>query len=103
MLSLSALHSLTDSERTRTLVELARQLLAQSCHNALRLDYISCALTILSTVLVGKRLWQGWLVAGVNSVIICLIGIRTAQFGFVPANLFCLALYVHNVLNWRRS
>jgi hypothetical protein len=67
----------------------------------LRLDYISCALTILSTVLVGRRLWQGWIVAGANSLLICLIGIRTAQFGFVPANLFCIALYSYNLQTWK--
>ena len=41
------------------------------------LDYISCVLTVLSTVLVGKKLWQGWVVAAVNSVVICVIGMRT--------------------------
>ena len=65
-----------------------------------RLDYLSCALTILSTVLVSRRLWQGWLVAGANSVIICIIGVRTAQLGFIPANLFCLALYAHAIYKW---
>jgi hypothetical protein len=30
----------------------------------LRLDYLSCLLTVLSTVLVGKKLWQGWVIAG---------------------------------------
>ena len=50
----------------------------------LRLDYLSCALTILSTCLVSRRMWQGWVVAAANSVIICIIGFRTAQFGFVP-------------------
>ena|SRR5215467_7026102 len=68
----------------------------------LRLDYISCALTVVSTLLVGKKLWQGWIVAGANSAIICLIGIRTAQFGFVPANLFCIALYSYNLRTWRK-
>jgi hypothetical protein len=66
-----------------------------------RLDYISCVLTIFSTVLVGRRLWQGWVIAGVNSVIICLICLRTAQFGFVSANLFCIGLYANNLWNWR--
>jgi hypothetical protein len=66
-----------------------------------RLDYLSCALTVLSTVLVGKKLWQGWVVAGVNSVIICFIGMRTAEFGFVPGNLFCIGLYANNLWNWR--
>jgi hypothetical protein len=68
-----------------------------------RLDYISCLLTIVSTLLVGKKLWYGWLVAGVNSVIICLIGMHTGQFGFIPANLFCLALYGWNLRKWTRA
>ena len=66
-----------------------------------RLDYLSCALTILSTILVSRRLWQGWVVAAANSVIICIIGVRTAQLGFVPANLFCLALYAHAIYKWK--
>ena len=76
---------------------------AQLRLNVLRLDYISCILTILSTVLIGKKLWYGWVVAGANSLIICVIGIRTAQIGFVPANLFCVALYAYNLLSWRRN
>ena len=67
----------------------------------LRLDYISCFLTILSTLLIGRRKWQGWIVAGVNSIVITMIGIRTAQTGFIPANLFCIAIYAYNVLHWR--
>jgi uncharacterized membrane protein len=67
----------------------------------LTLDWLSCILTILSTVLVGRKIWQGWLVAGVNSAIICIIGVRTAQLGFVPANLLCIGLYAGNVLSWR--
>jgi len=67
----------------------------------LRLDYISCVLTVLSTVLVGKKLWQGWAVAAANSIILCWIGIRTSQFGFVPANLFCIGLYANYLSRWR--
>ena len=66
-----------------------------------RLDYISCILTVLSTVLIGRKVWQGWMVAGANSVVVCVIALRTAQFGFIPANLFCIALYSYNVWNWR--
>ena len=69
--------------------------------NMLRLDYLSCFLTILSTVLIGKKLWQGWIIAGANSIIICVIGMRTAEFGFLPANLFCIGVYANNVWNWR--
>jgi len=48
-----------------------------------RLDYLSCVLTIVSTILVGKRCWEGWVLAAVNSVVICVIGVKTAQLGFV--------------------
>jgi hypothetical protein len=69
----------------------------------MRLDYISCFLTIGSTVLIGKRCWQGWLVAAANSVIICYIGLQTEQTGFIPANLFCLGIYGYNVYQWRSA
>jgi hypothetical protein len=67
----------------------------------IRLDYLSCVLTVLATVLIGKKLWQGWVVAALNSAVVCVIGMRTAQFGFVPANLLCIALYTSNLVSWR--
>ena len=69
----------------------------------MQLNYVSCLLTVISTVLVGSRLWHGWMLAGLNSVIICLIGFQTKQWGFIPANLFCLAIYAHNIRKWRRA
>ena len=69
-------------------------------HN-IRLDYVSCVLTIVGTVLLGRKLWQGWVIAALNSAVVCVIGIRTAQFGFVPANLLCIALYTGNLVRWR--
>jgi hypothetical protein len=68
-----------------------------------RLDTLSCALTVLSTVLVGRKLWTGLVVAGVNSVVICVIGLRTAQFGLIPANLFCIGVYAVSVRSWMRE
>jgi len=69
----------------------------------LRLDYLSCVLTVFSTILVGRRCWEGWVLAGMNSAIICVIGVRTAQLGFVPANLFCIVLYGFNLRAWRKQ
>lgn len=69
----------------------------------LRLDYLSCVLTIASTVLVGRRYWEGWALAAVNSVIVCIIAVRTAQFGFVPANVFCFAMSAINLHAWRST
>ena len=68
-----------------------------------RLDYLSCCLTILSTILVGRKHWSGLAIAGVNSAIICAIGLRTSQFGFVPANLFCIAVYALSIRSWARK
>jgi nicotinamide riboside transporter PnuC len=60
-------------------------------------------LTVLSTILVGRRLWEGWVLAAVNSVIICVIAAQTAQTGFIPANLFCIVLYGMNLRSWRKQ
>ena len=67
------------------------------------LDYLSCFLTVLATVLLGRKSWTGLLVAIVNSFIVCLIGLRTSQFGFIPANVFCIGLYALNLHSWRKS
>jgi len=68
-----------------------------------RLDYLSCVLTVASTILIGKRCWEGWVLAAFNSIVICLIGFQTAQWGLIPANLFCIGLYVVNVRTWRKE
>jgi hypothetical protein len=47
-------------------------------------------------------MWMGLVVAGINRVLICLIGLRTAQFGFIPVNLFCIAVYVVSLRSWLR-
>ena len=69
----------------------------------LRLDSLSCILTVVSTILIGRHRWQGWVLAAMNSVIICVIGLRTSQLGFIPANLFCIGLYAINLRMWRRQ
>lgn len=63
----------------------------------LRLDHISCILTVPSTILIGKKRWEGWLIAGLNSALICVIAVDTSPFGFIPANIFCRALYSYNI------
>jgi hypothetical protein len=69
----------------------------------LRLDCLSCVLTVFSTILVGRKCWEGWVLAAANSIIICVIGLRTAQLGFIPANLFCIVLYTVNLRTWRKA
>ena len=69
----------------------------------LRLDYLSCVLTIASTFLVGRQRWEGWALAVANSVIMCVIGLRTAQLGFIPANAFCFVIGAMNLRAWRKT
>ncbi len=68
-----------------------------------RLDYLSCFLTILATVLVGRRSWTGLLISIVNSLIVCVIAFRTSQFGFIPANLVCICVYAFSIRSWLKK
>jgi hypothetical protein len=68
-----------------------------------RLDYLSCLLTVLATILLGRKSWTGLLVAIVNSLIVCLIGLRTSQFGLIPANLFCICVYMFSIRSWHKG
>jgi hypothetical protein len=65
-----------------------------------RLDYLSCFLTVVATILVGRKMWTGLVVSGVNSLIVCVIGLHTSQFGFIPANVFCICINVFNLRAW---
>jgi len=96
--------SVTPSERgiTENEPHLLHTRIVEEISVPLRLDYLSCVLTIVSTILVGKRCWEGWILAAVNSAIVCVIGFRTSQFGFIPANVFCIALYAFNLRSWRK-
>lgn len=68
-----------------------------------RLDYLSCVLTVLSTILIGRKAWIGFVVAGLNSLIISFIGLRTHEMGFIPANVFCIVIYVFSIRAWMRD
>jgi hypothetical protein len=39
----------------------------------------------------------------VNSLIFCVIGVHTAQYGFIPANLFCICIYAFNLKSWLKK
>jgi hypothetical protein len=65
-----------------------------------RLDYVSCLLTVVATVLVGRKMWTGLVVSGLNSLIVCVIGLHTSQYGFIPANVFCICINAFNLRAW---
>jgi hypothetical protein len=65
-----------------------------------RLDYLSCFLTVVATILIGRKMWTGLVVSGFNSLIVCVIGLHTSQYGFIPANLFCICVNAFNLRAW---
>src|ERR1700751_1772333 len=65
-----------------------------------RLDYLSCFLTVVATILVGRKMWTGLVFSGVNSLIVCVIGLHTSQYGFIPANVFCICINAFNLRAW---
>jgi hypothetical protein len=65
-----------------------------------RLDYLSCFLTIVATVLIGRKMWTGLVVSGVNSLVVCVIGLHTSQYGFIPANVFCICMNAFSLRAW---
>jgi hypothetical protein len=67
------------------------------------LDYLSCFLTVLATILLARKSWIGLLLAIVNSLIVCVIGLRTSQLGFIPANLFCICVYAFSMRPWLKK
>jgi hypothetical protein len=64
------------------------------------LDYLSCFLTVVAAVLIGRKMWTGLVVSGVNSLIVGVIGLHTAQYGFIPANVFCICVNAFNPWAW---
>jgi hypothetical protein len=67
------------------------------------LDYLSCFLTVLATILLARKSWIGLLIAIVNSLIVCAIALRTSQLGFIPANLFCICIYASSMRSWLKE
>jgi hypothetical protein len=65
-----------------------------------RLDYLSCLLTVVATILLGRKMWTGLVVSALNSLVVCLIGLHTSQYGFIPANVFCICINALNLRAW---
>jgi len=71
----------------------------------MRWDIISAALTLTSMLAVGQRKWQGWGLAFLNSVTVCILAahVEPKQWALIPTNVFCLVIYTRNLIKWRRD
>ena len=47
----------------------------------IRLDYLSCFLTVVATILVGRKMWTVLIVSGVNSLVLCAQGDQELAVG----------------------
>src|ERR1700750_2422593 len=65
-----------------------------------RLGFLSGFLTVVATMRIGRKMWTGLVVSGVNSLIVCVIGVHTSQYGFIPANVFCICINAFNLKLW---
>ena len=45
-------------------------------------------------------MWTGLVVSGINSLIVCVIGLHTSQYGLIPANVFCICINAFNLRAW---
>jgi Nicotinamide mononucleotide transporter len=64
------------------------------------LDYLSCFFTVLATILLARKSWFGLVVAIVNNLIVCAIALQTTEFGFIPANVFCICMSAFSMRSW---
>ena len=69
----------------------------------MRWDIISADLTFTSMLAVGQRKWQGWGLAFLNSVAVCVLAVHVSpnQWALIPTNVFCLVIYTRNLIKWR--
>ena len=63
---------------------------------------ISAAFTVTSMLAIGQKRWQGWALAFLNSVVVCILAVHVApkQWALIPTNLFCLIIYSRNLIKW---
>lgn len=71
----------------------------------MRWDIISATLTLASMLAIGQKKWQGWGLAFLNSVTVCILAVHVApkQWALIPTNLFCLVIYARNLFIWQRD
>jgi hypothetical protein len=60
---------------------------------------------LTSMLAVGQRKWQGWGLAFLNSVAVCILAVHVEpkQWALIPTNVFCLVIYTCNLIKWRRN
>ena len=58
---------------------------------------------LIAAYFVGRKLWQGWIVMILASVLWIVFGLRTRQYGFSVASMAFLVVYSRNLRAWKAS
>ena len=58
---------------------------------------------LIGAYFVGRKLWQGWIVMILASVLWIVFGLRTRQYGFSVASMAFLVVYSRNLRAWRAN
>jgi hypothetical protein len=67
------------------------------------MDWLTGALTIVAMELVGRKMWQGWLVGLFNQVFWAYLIIDRELYGLIPLTAILTWRYAAHVLQWRRE
>lgn len=67
----------------------------------MNLPLTTSVLSILCIVTVGRHKWWGHLIGVANCVVFMVIAFH-GQWGFIPSNIICGALYFQNAWRWRK-
>jgi hypothetical protein len=81
---------------------------AAKCWWKARFSDVPFRLSLLLAHYIGDRPSRTEILGGTSnidyhSLIVCLIGFRTSQFGFIPANLVCICVYAFSIRSWLRK
>jgi nicotinamide riboside transporter PnuC len=65
------------------------------------LPLITSILSVVCILVVGQRKWWGHLFGLANCILFTVIALRPGQWGYLPSNIVCFAIYARNAVRWR--
>jgi hypothetical protein len=69
----------------------------------IHLDWVCGAMALLSTFVLGKKKWYGWLISATTNALFVVLNARAHLWGVVPVSLFCCILNLWNMVKWWRE
>ena len=67
------------------------------------MDWLTGALTIVAMELIGRKMWQGWLVGLLNQVFWAYLIIDHELYGLIPLTAILTWRYSAHLLRWRKE